>query len=110
MHGVRRVWRRWLHTVTTAGVAVWLFVLLLSVAGFVVTTRLVDADRSAAAHRSAETDAAQVLALLQQTETFSTGLATVLEGEPVRNAAASQHWRVVLPPRSDSRRRCGWSR
>ena len=86
MHGVRRVWRRWLHTVTTAGVTVSLFVLLLSVAGFVVTTRLVDADRSAAAHRSAATDAAQVLALLQQAETFSTGLATVLEGEPVRNA------------------------
>src|SRR5271165_2804782 len=86
MHGVRRVWRRWLHTVTTAGVAVSLFVLVLSVAGFVVTTRLVDADRSAAAHRSAESDAAQVLGLLQQAETFSIGLASVLEGEPVRNA------------------------
>src|SRR5271165_2039454 len=86
MHGVRRVWRRWLHTVTTAGVAVSLFVLVLSVVGFVVTTSLVDADRSAAAHRSAESDAAQVLALLQRAETFSTGLASVLEGEPVRNA------------------------
>jgi len=71
---------------TTAGVAVSLFILLLSVAGFVVTTRLVDADRGAAAHRSADSDAEQVLGLLQQAETFSTGLASVLKGEPVRNA------------------------
>jgi PAS domain S-box-containing protein len=72
--------------VTKAGVAVSLFVLLLSVVGFVVTTSLVDADRSAAADRSAESDAAQVLGLLQRAETFSTGLASVLGGEPVRNA------------------------
>jgi PAS domain S-box-containing protein len=73
--------------VAWAGVAVTIFILLLSVAGFVVTTRLVNADRSAAAHRSAESDAAQVRGLLQQAQTFSTGLASALEGEPVRNAA-----------------------
>ena len=86
MHGVKRVWRRWLHTVATAGVAVSLFVLLLSVVGFVVTTRLVDDDRSAAAHQSADSDAEQVLGLLQQAASFSNGLAIVLKGEPVRNA------------------------
>src|SRR5690348_16416407 len=86
MHGVRRVWWRWVHTATPAGVAVPLIVLLLSVAGFVITTRLVDADRSAAAHRSAESSAAQVRGLLQQAQTFSTGLASALEGEPVRTA------------------------
>ncbi len=86
MHRVRRVWWRSPRTAAPAGVAVSLFVLLLSVAGFVVTTRLVDADRSAAAHRSADSDAAQVLVLLQQAGAFSTGLASALEGEPVRNA------------------------
>jgi PAS domain-containing protein len=85
MHGVRGIWSRGLHTVASAGVAVLLFVLLLSVVGFVVTTRLEKADRSAAAHRSAENDAAQVRGLLQQALTFSTGLASALEGEPVRN-------------------------
>jgi PAS domain S-box-containing protein len=86
MHRVRRVWLPWLHTAAPAGVAVAVFVLLLSVAGFVVTTRLVDADRSAVAHRSAASDAAQVLVLLQQAGSFSTGLASALAGEPVRNA------------------------
>ena len=86
MHGVRGIWSRGLHIVASAGVAVLLFVLLLSVAGFVVTTRLVNADRSAAAHRSAESDAVQVRGLLQQALTFSTGLASALEGEPGRNA------------------------
>ena len=54
--------------------------------GFVITTRLVDADRGAAAHRSAESAAAQVRGLLQQAQTFGSGLASALEGEPVRNA------------------------
>ena len=86
MHGVRRKWQRWVRSMATASVAVSLFVLLLSLAGFLVTTRLVDDDRSAAAHQVADSDADQVLGLLQQAETFSTGLATVLKGEPVRNA------------------------
>lgn len=90
MQGVRRVWSRRLHAASSAGVAALLFVLLLSVAGFIVTTRLVDVDRSAAAHRSAESDAAQVRGLLQRVETFSTGLAIALQGEPVRNAARFQ--------------------
>ena len=64
-----------------------LFVLLLSVAGFAVTTRLVNDDRGAAAQRSAGTDADQVLGLLQQAQTFSSGLTTVLAGEPTRNGA-----------------------
>jgi PAS domain S-box-containing protein len=82
MHRVRQVWWRRLHTAAPAGVAVVLFVLLLSVAGFVVTARLVDSDRGAAAHRSANSDAAQVLVILQQAESFSSGLAGALEGEP----------------------------
>jgi PAS domain S-box-containing protein len=86
MHRVRQVWWRRLHTAAPAGVAVLLFVLLLSVAGFVVTARLVDADRGAAAHRSANSDAAQVLVLLQQAESFSSGLAGALEGEPAPSA------------------------
>jgi PAS domain S-box-containing protein len=85
MHRVRRVWWRSLPTAAPAGVAVSLFVLLLSVTGFVVTTRVVDADRSAAAHRSAASDAAQVLVLVSQAESFSSGLASALKGEPVRN-------------------------
>jgi PAS domain S-box-containing protein len=90
MHRVRRTWWRSLHTATLAGVAVLLFVLLLSVAGFVVTTRLVDADRSTAARQAADSDAAQVRGLLQQAYQFSTGLASALAGEPVANAGRFQ--------------------
>jgi PAS domain S-box-containing protein len=90
MQGVRRVWSRWLHTAALARGAVPLFVLLLSVAGFVVTTRLVDADRSSAARQSAASDAAQVRGLLQQAATFSTGLASALEGEAVSSVGRFQ--------------------
>ena len=86
MHGVRGIRSRGLHTVAWARVAVPIFILVLSVAGFVVTTRLVNADRSSAAHRAAESDAAQVRGLLQQAQTFSSGLAIALAGESVRNA------------------------
>jgi PAS domain S-box-containing protein len=86
MHRVRRVWWRRLHTAAPAGVAVLLFVLVLSIVGFVVTAHLVNADRNAAAHRSADSYAAQVLVLLQQAGSFSTGLASALEGEPAPNA------------------------
>jgi PAS domain S-box-containing protein len=86
MHRVMSEWRRWLHTAASAGAVVLLFVVLLSVTGFVVATRLVDADRSAAAHRSADSEAALILGLLQQASSFSTGLASALSGEPVQNA------------------------
>jgi PAS domain S-box-containing protein len=86
MHRVRRIWWPWLHTAAPARVAVPLFVLVLSVAGLAVATRLVDADRSAAAHQAADSDVAQVRGLLQQAETFSTGLASALAGEPAPNA------------------------
>ena len=86
MHGVRQIWSRRLHAAAPAWVAVLLVVLLLSLVGFVVTTRLVDDDRSSAAHRSAQTHASQVRGLLEQALTFSTGLASALDGESVRNA------------------------
>jgi len=86
MHGVRRIWWRWHRTAASAGAAVLLAVLVLSVAGFVVTTRLVDDDRSAAAHRSAQAHAAQVRELLFQAARFSSGLAGTLDGESVPNA------------------------
>jgi PAS domain S-box-containing protein len=83
MHRVRQVWWRRFHTAAPAGIAVLLFVALLSVTGFVVTTRLVDDELSAAARQSADSAAAQVRGLLQQAGSFSTGLASALEGEPV---------------------------
>jgi PAS domain S-box-containing protein len=55
----------------------------LSVAGFLLTTHSVDADRHAAAHRRAEVDALQVRGLLERARAFAVGLSNALQGEPV---------------------------
>ena len=86
MHRVGRIWSRWLHTAASAVVAVPLVVLLLSLAGFAVTTRLVNDDRAAAARQAADSDAGQVHGLLENAARFSAGLASALAGEPVPNA------------------------
>ena len=60
-----------------------LFVVLLSIAGYVVTTRVVDSDRRSAAHRQADIDAQQIRGLLERAATFEVGLASALKGERV---------------------------
>ncbi len=76
---------RWPQTVAPTRVAVPLFVILLSVGGFVLINHVVDSDRSAAAHQLARTDASRVRGLLQQAATFDVGFASALAGEPVPN-------------------------
>jgi PAS domain S-box-containing protein len=61
---------------------VWLFVVLLSAAGFVATKAVVNADRKAAARQRADSDAQQIQGLLGRAETFMNGLGTALAGEP----------------------------
>ena len=76
---------RWPQTVAPAGVAVLLFVILLSVGGFVFINHVVDSDRSTAARQLAGTDASRVRGLLQQAATFDVGFASALASEPVPN-------------------------
>jgi len=73
----------WVRSATSARVAVPLLVLGLSLAGFLVTTRAVDADRRAAADRRADTDAQQIRGLLDRAQAFEVGLANALKGERV---------------------------
>ena len=60
-------------------------VALLSVAGFVVTARAVDADRDRAAQRRADLSAQQVRGALERARTFAVGLGNALEGERTPN-------------------------
>ncbi|MEA2197925.1 MAG: hypothetical protein QOJ25_1976 [Solirubrobacteraceae bacterium] len=58
-----------------------LLVILLSVAGYVVTTRAADDERGNAAHRRAETQALAVQGQLEQTHAFAVGLGNALAEE-----------------------------
>ena len=62
-----------------------LFVILLSIGGFVFINHVVDSDRSTAARQLAGTDASRVRGLLQQAATFDVGFASALASEPVPN-------------------------
>jgi PAS domain S-box-containing protein len=62
-----------------------LLVVLLSVAGFVVTTGAVDEERANAAHRRAAVQALEVQRQLQRARAFAIGLGNALEGERVPN-------------------------
>ena len=73
---------RWLRSAASPGVAVSLLVVLLSVAGFVVTRHLVEADRAAAARQRAANDAQQIQGLLGRAATFIDGIASALAGAP----------------------------
>ena len=64
---------RWLRSAASPGVAVLLLVVLLSVAGFLVTKHLVNADRAAAARQRAANDAQQIEGLLERAGTFISG-------------------------------------
>src|SRR5579859_1194722 len=75
---------RWVRFRTLAGVAVPLLVVaLLSVVGYTLTTRAVNADRRTAAQRRAATDALQIRGLLEQAGTYAADLAEALAGERV---------------------------
>jgi PAS domain S-box-containing protein len=76
----------WLRSTGSARVAVPLLVVLLSVAGFVVTNRAVGEERANAAHRRAEAQAVEVQGQLQRVRAFAIGLANALQSEPVPNA------------------------
>src|SRR4051812_48151888 len=73
----------WLRFTGSARVGVPLLVVLLSVAGFVVTTRAVDDERGNAAHRRAEVQALEAQGQLERARAFVIGLGNALEGEPV---------------------------
>jgi PAS domain S-box-containing protein len=60
-------------------------VALLSVAGVVVTTNAVDADRDHAAQRRADLATQQVRGALERARTFAVGLGNALEGERTPN-------------------------
>lgn len=77
---------RWLRSAASGRVAVPLLVAVLSVAGFIVVKRAVDADRQNTANRQAETDAQQVRALLERAGTFAVGLGNALQGERAPDA------------------------
>jgi PAS domain S-box-containing protein len=61
-------------------------VVLLSVAGFVLTTRAVNADRERATQRRADLTAQQVRGSLERARTFAVGLSNALEGERAPNS------------------------
>jgi PAS domain S-box-containing protein len=73
----------WLHSPGSARAAVSLLVVLLSVAGFVVTTQAVDNERSNAGHRRAQDQALQVQGQLERARAFAVGLGNALAGELV---------------------------
>ncbi|MCW3064817.1 MAG: domain S-box protein, partial [Solirubrobacterales bacterium] len=73
----------WLRFTGSARVAVPLLVVLLSVAGFVVTTRAVDDERGNAAHRRADVQALEVQGQLERARAFAIGLGNALQGERV---------------------------
>jgi hypothetical protein len=60
-----------------------LLVVLLSVAGFVVTTRAVSDERGNAAQRRAQVQAVEVQGQLDRARAFAIGLGNALEGERV---------------------------
>jgi PAS domain S-box-containing protein len=73
----------WLRSTGSARAAVLLLVVLLSVAGFVVTTRAVDSERTDSAHRRAQHQALEVQGQLERARAFAVGLGNALAGEPV---------------------------
>ena len=73
----------WLHSPGSARAAVSLLVVLLSVAGFVVTTQAVNNERSNAGHRRAQDQALQVQGQLERARAFVVGLGNALAGELV---------------------------
>ena len=76
---------RWLRSATLRRVAVPGLVVLLSVAGFILATHALDADRRATADRQAKTEAQQIAGLLERAGSLDVGVANVLAGERVPN-------------------------
>src|SRR4051795_9079287 len=70
----------------SARVAVPLLVVLLSLAGFVVTTRAVHDERANAARRTAAVQALEIHGQLERARAFAIGLGNALVGEPAPNA------------------------
>ena len=66
--------------------AVPLLVVFLSVAGFIVTRRAVNADRDTAAQRRAQIDGQQIRGLLDDATNFGVGLASALQSERAPSA------------------------
>jgi PAS domain S-box-containing protein len=80
---MKAIRRAWLRSTGSARVAVPVLVVLLSVAGYLVTTHAVSAERRTAAERRAAADGLQVQALLARARAFAVGLGNALEGERV---------------------------
>src|SRR4051812_5232729 len=76
----------WLRSTASARVLAPLVVILLSVAGFLVTTRAVSDERRNAAHRRADLQAHEVQGQLERARAFAIGLANALEGERTPSA------------------------
>jgi len=75
-----------LRSSVSARVAVPLLVVLLSMAGFVVTTRAVDDERANTARRTAEVQALEIRGQLERARAFAIGLGNALVGEAAPTA------------------------
>ena len=83
MGGVKAAQRRSPRRAARARRAAPLAVIVaLSVAGFVLATQVVGADRHRAAQRGADIAAQQIRGALERARTFAVGLGNALEGEP----------------------------
>jgi PAS domain S-box-containing protein len=74
---------RWLRSTGSARVAVPLLVVVLSVAGFVVTMRAVSNERGNNAHQQAEVQALEIQGQLERARAFAVGLGNALASERV---------------------------
>ena len=77
---MRAAQHRWLRFAASPGVAVSLLAVVLSVAAFLVTKHLVQADRAAVARQHAANDAQQIQGLLGRAGTFINGIGSALAG------------------------------
>jgi PAS domain S-box-containing protein len=73
----------WLRSAGVVRLAVPALIVLLGVAGFVVTREAISQDRDAAAARRAQLESVRTQALLGRARAYIAGLGNVLAGEPV---------------------------
>jgi PAS domain S-box-containing protein len=80
MHGV---WRQsWLRSAGSPGVALAVFIVLLGVGGYVLTSTTIRHDRDGAAERRAEVEAVHAQEVLARARAYVAGLADVLAEQP----------------------------
>jgi PAS domain S-box-containing protein len=80
---VEPLMRSWLRAAGSFGLALPLLILLLSGAGYVVTSETIRSDRDADVARRAEVDTTSAEVILGRARAYVIGLGTILAGEPV---------------------------